>query len=69
MEYIHAGIRIKNYLKLKGKTQNELARALETSPAQIVRYLKQPNIKIHTAQRIANYLDASLVELLGINDA
>lgn len=68
-EYIHAGNQLRSYLIIKGKSQADLARALDTSPPQIIRYMKSSNMKLHTAQKICSFLDVSLQDFLGLDDA
>ena len=68
MEYIHSGRCVKKWLIIKDKSQADLARAIDTTDCQVVRYIKNENIKLHTAQNIANFLGISLAEFLGLTD-
>tara|TARA_R110002126_G_scaffold195640_2_gene343411 strand:- start:2 stop:211 length:210 start_codon:yes stop_codon:yes gene_type:complete len=68
MKYIHAGQCIKRWLLFKGKTKASLAEGINTTRPQISRHIRSKNIKLHTAQNIANFLNISLNEFLGLTD-
>ena len=57
---------IKAFRKEKGITQTELAEALGMTK-QAICYLENGQVSRQTAERIANYLGVSVVELMGLD--